>query len=56
MFTQPLMYTIIKKTKPGLEKYADQLINEGVVTSEEVKVRFKFVRFFPAGYCFFFFF
>ncbi|XP_075233720.1 oxoglutarate dehydrogenase Nc73EF isoform X8 [Lycorma delicatula] len=37
MFTQPLMYTIIKKTKPGLEKYADQLINEGVVTAEEVK-------------------
>lgn len=39
MFTQPLMYTIIKKTKPGLEKYADQLINEAVVTAEEVKVR-----------------
>uniref|UniRef100_A0A1B6CX51 2-oxoglutarate dehydrogenase, mitochondrial n=1 Tax=Clastoptera arizonana TaxID=38151 RepID=A0A1B6CX51_9HEMI len=37
MFTQPLMYSIIKKTKPGLEKYADQLIGEGVVTEAEVK-------------------
>ncbi|XP_047020828.1 2-oxoglutarate dehydrogenase, mitochondrial isoform X2 [Helicoverpa zea] len=37
MFTQPLMYQKIHKTKPVLEKYADQLISEGVVTAEEVK-------------------
>ncbi|CAG9560270.1 unnamed protein product [Danaus chrysippus] len=37
MFTQPLMYQKIRKTKPVLEKYADQLIVEGVVTAEEVK-------------------
>ncbi|XP_026328900.1 2-oxoglutarate dehydrogenase, mitochondrial isoform X2 [Hyposmocoma kahamanoa] len=37
MFTQPLMYRTIRKTKPVLEKYADQLISEGVVTAEEVK-------------------
>ncbi|XP_023951270.2 2-oxoglutarate dehydrogenase complex component E1 isoform X3 [Bicyclus anynana] len=37
MFTQPLMYQKIRKTKPVLEKYADQLITEGVVTAEEVK-------------------
>ncbi|KAM3962956.1 oxoglutarate dehydrogenase Nc73EF isoform 2-T3 [Aphomia sociella] len=37
MFTQPLMYQKIRKTKPVLEKYADQLIAEGVVTAEEVK-------------------
>lgn len=38
MFTQPLMYSIIKKTKPALDKYADKLISEGVVSPEEVKV------------------
>ncbi|KAJ8732629.1 hypothetical protein PYW07_015228 [Mythimna separata] len=37
MFTQPLMYQKIHKTKPVLEKYADQLIAEGVVTAAEVK-------------------
>ncbi|XP_039294155.1 2-oxoglutarate dehydrogenase, mitochondrial [Nilaparvata lugens] len=37
MFTQPLMYNIIKKTKPGLDLYADQLISEGVCNEEEVK-------------------
>ncbi|XP_063839469.1 2-oxoglutarate dehydrogenase complex component E1 isoform X2 [Ostrinia nubilalis] len=37
MFTQPLMYQKIRNTKPVLEKYADQLITEGVVTAEEVK-------------------
>lgn len=38
MFTQPLMYQIIKSTKPCLDKYAEKLINEGVCTPEEVKV------------------
>uniref|UniRef100_A0A8D8L8Q2 2-oxoglutarate dehydrogenase complex component E1 n=1 Tax=Cacopsylla melanoneura TaxID=428564 RepID=A0A8D8L8Q2_9HEMI len=37
MFTQPLMYKIIKNTKPCLDKYADKLISEGVCTPEEVK-------------------
>ncbi|XP_046392850.1 2-oxoglutarate dehydrogenase, mitochondrial isoform X2 [Ischnura elegans] len=37
MFTQPLMYRKIRNTKPGLDKYADRLISEGVVTPEEVK-------------------
>uniref|UniRef100_A0A2Z5RE50 2-oxoglutarate dehydrogenase complex component E1 n=1 Tax=Reticulitermes speratus TaxID=60591 RepID=A0A2Z5RE50_9NEOP len=37
MFTQPLMYRKIKNTTPGLDKYAERLIQEGVVTPEEVK-------------------
>ncbi|XP_063228335.1 2-oxoglutarate dehydrogenase complex component E1 isoform X3 [Bacillus rossius redtenbacheri] len=37
MFTQPLMYRKIRETKPVLNKYADKLISEGVVTPEEVK-------------------
>ncbi|KAL1139167.1 hypothetical protein AAG570_009227 [Ranatra chinensis] len=37
MFTQPLMYQIIRNTKPALEKYADKLISERVVNEEEVK-------------------
>lgn len=39
MFTQPLMYRKIKKTPPVLDKYSTSLINDGVVTPEEVKVR-----------------
>ncbi|XP_069996327.1 2-oxoglutarate dehydrogenase complex component E1 isoform X3 [Penaeus vannamei] len=37
MFTQPLMYTRIRKLKPVIELYGDKLISEGVVTPEEVK-------------------
>ncbi|KAI4465789.1 2-oxoglutarate dehydrogenase [Holotrichia oblita] len=37
MFTQPLMYTKIKKTEPILEKYSQQLIADGVVTPAEVQ-------------------
>ncbi|XP_053979496.1 2-oxoglutarate dehydrogenase complex component E1 isoform X1 [Hylaeus volcanicus] len=37
MFTQPLMYRKIKKTPPALDKYANSLISDGVVNSEEVK-------------------
>ncbi|XP_063532158.1 2-oxoglutarate dehydrogenase complex component E1 isoform X3 [Cydia strobilella] len=45
MFTQPLMYQKIRNTKPVLEKYAAQLIAEGVVTAEEVKdVSDKYVK------------
>ncbi len=36
-FTQPLMYKKIAKQKTTREKYAKQLIEEGVVTEEEVK-------------------
>ena len=39
MFTQPLMYQIIRNTKSTLEKYAEKLMKEGVVNQEEVKVR-----------------
>ncbi|KAL1490498.1 hypothetical protein ABEB36_013182 [Hypothenemus hampei] len=37
MFTQPLMYRKIRSTKPCLDKYAEQLISDGVVTEAEVK-------------------
>jgi len=36
MFTQPIMYSIIKKHKNVLEIYSEKLMNEGVVTKEEV--------------------
>ncbi|XP_049794378.1 2-oxoglutarate dehydrogenase complex component E1-like isoform X2 [Schistocerca nitens] len=45
MFTQPLMYRKIRKTPPALDRYADKLINESVVTAEEVKdVRDKYEK------------
>ena len=31
------MYQIINKTKPVSEKYSDRLVNEGVVTKEEIQ-------------------
>merc|ERR1712012_911035 len=37
MFTQPIMYSIIKKHKNILELYSEKLINEGTVTKEETK-------------------
>ncbi|XP_022173086.1 2-oxoglutarate dehydrogenase, mitochondrial isoform X2 [Myzus persicae] len=37
MFTQPIMYKVIKKTPPVLDKYAAKLIEEKEVTQEEVK-------------------
>ena len=36
MFTQPIMYSIIKKHKNVLDKYSEQLMTEGVCTKEEV--------------------
>jgi 2-oxoglutarate dehydrogenase E1 component len=36
-YTQPLMYEVIKKTPPVREKYATQLISEGLVTPEAAK-------------------
>lgn len=38
MFTQPLMYRKIKKTPPAVQKYAEKLIGEGIVTPDDVKV------------------
>lgn len=43
MFTQPIMYKVIKKTPPVLDKYAEKLIEEKVVTQEEVKVFNEFI-------------
>ena len=37
MFTQPIMYSIIKKHKNILELYSEKLISEGVVTKDETK-------------------
>ena len=36
MFTQPIMYSIIKKHPDLLSIYSKQLIGEGLVTKEEV--------------------
>ena len=36
-FTQPLMYQAIAKQKSTLEKYADKLISENVITADEYK-------------------
>merc|ERR1712223_27467 len=36
MFTQPIMYSIIKKHKNVLDIYAKKLVDEGCVTQEEV--------------------
>ena len=37
MFTQPIMYSIIKKHPNVLEMYSKKLIGEGVVTKEEAQ-------------------
>ncbi|CAL8278261.1 unnamed protein product [Merluccius merluccius] len=42
MFTQPLMYKKIKKQRGVLQKYAEALIAEGVVTSQEYEVQLLF--------------
>ena len=36
MFTQPMMYQVVKKHPQLLPKYSKQLQEEGVVTQEEV--------------------
>ena len=38
MFTQPLMYKQIKKQKPVLQRFAEKLIAEGVVTTQTYEV------------------
>lgn len=37
-FTQPLMYNVIKKTMPIMRQYTQKLLNENLVTEEQVKV------------------
>lgn len=37
MFTQPLMYTKIRKQLPVLEQYSRQLVEEGMVTEKEIE-------------------
>jgi len=37
MFTQPIMYSIIKKHKNVLDIYSEKLVSEGIVTQDEVK-------------------
>ncbi|EJF85387.1 2-oxoglutarate dehydrogenase E1 component [Bartonella rattimassiliensis] len=43
-FTQPLMYKAIRDHKTTLQLYGDQLIKEGVVTSEEIEQQKKLWR------------
>ena len=38
MFTQPLMYKKIRSTPTVLQKYCDELIQEGTITKEEYEV------------------
>ena len=41
MFTQPLMYKAIKKHPTTLRIYADRLINEGLLTEDDVQAQIK---------------
>lgn len=51
MYTQPLMYNIIKQKKSPAAIYAERLIAEGVVTKDEVDQEFKeFDEFFNEQY------
>lgn len=45
MFTQPLMYRKIKNTLSALDKYSNSLMENSVVTPEEVKVRESYIYF-----------
>lgn len=38
MFTQPLMYKKIKKQKGVLEKFAQKVIAEGIITIQQYEV------------------
>jgi len=38
MFTQPIMYKKIRTQQIVMNKYADQLVNENVVTQHEFEV------------------
>lgn len=44
MFTQPLMYKQIKKQKKVLQMFADKLIAEGVVTTQDYEVKLLFTE------------
>ena len=39
MFTQPLMYKVIKKHVSAHQQYAGKLIKEGILTADEVKAK-----------------
>lgn len=39
MFTQPLMYKQIKKQKGVLQKFAEKLVAEGVVSAQYYEVK-----------------
>lgn len=39
MFTQPLMYKQIKKQKGVLQKFAEKVIGEGIVTAQTYEVK-----------------
>ncbi len=39
MFTQPLMYKKIRQMKTCLSKYADKLVAEKVITTQEFEVK-----------------
>lgn len=39
MFTQPLMYKVIKKHVSAHQQYAEKLVKEGVLTADEVKAK-----------------
>ena len=42
-FTQPLMYKRIAEQKPVLDRYADQLVNDGTFTKEDIEEHKKWV-------------
>lgn len=44
MFTQPLMYTRIRQTKPVLDQYKEKILKEGVATEDYIKVTSLFCR------------
>lgn len=52
MFTQPLMYTRIRQTKPVLELYKERIIKDGVATEDYVKVYIFRCAIFFHSFCF----
>ena len=53
MFTQPIMYSIVKKHTGILDIYSKQLIDEGIVTKEEVLEIIVFLDFLTDSLIFF---
>ena len=44
MFTQPLMYKMIKKHQTTLNLYKDQLVKEEILTEDEAKIKFLILK------------